>query len=305
MTNKKITLLIVDDQTTNIRVLREMLKIDYTLLVATSGEKALELIETAKELPDLILLDIIMSGIDGYEVCKQLKHSERANCIPVIFITSKSSENDEIRGFEVGAVDYITKPFSAPIVKARLKTHLELKELREHFEKISMKDHLTGISNRMHFDQTLEKEWKRMQRDNLPLSLIMCDVDFFKKYNDYYGHQAGDACLQRIASMIDSNAKRPADLAARYGGEEFAVILPDTNSEGALKIAENIRCEIQRDKIPHAESTVSSFVSISLGIATVVPSQEGTMEQLINLADMALYRAKKNGRNRVESTKCH
>lgn len=300
MTNKKKTLLIVDDQTTNIKVLREMLKADYTLLVATSGEKALELIATAKELPDLILLDIIMPGIDGYDVCKQLKQSERAHYIPVIFITSKSSENDEIRGFEAGAVDYITKPFSAPIVKARLKTHLELKELREHFVKISMRDYLTGISNRMHFDQTLAQEWKRMQRDNLPLSLIICDVDFFKNYNDHYGHLAGDGCLQRIAGIIAINPKRPADLAARYGGEEFAVILPDTNSEGAVKIAENIRVEIQKAQIPHAESTVSPYVSLSFGIATVFPSQEGTLEELIHSADVALYRAKNNGRNRVE-----
>lgn len=142
MTNKKQTLLIVDDQATNIKVLREILKLDYTILVAKSGEKALELVEAAEELPDLILLDIIMSGIDGYEVCKQLKHSERSHHISVIFITSQSSENDEIRGFEVGAVDYITKPFSAPIVKARIKTHLEIKELREHFVKISEKTFL-------------------------------------------------------------------------------------------------------------------------------------------------------------------
>ncbi len=300
MTHKKQTLLIVEDQKTNIKILREMLKVDYTLLVVTSGENALEFIDAVQELPDLILLDIIMAGIDGYEVCKRLKQKERSNLIPVIFITSQSSEENEIRGFEVGAVDYITKPFSAPVVKARIKTHLELKELREHFVKMSTRDYLTGIRNRMDFDQTLEKEWKRMKRVNLPLSLIICDVDFFKKYNDQYGHLAGDACLQRVAAVIEANAKRPADVAARYGGEEFAVILPDTHFVGAFKIAEDIRLKMLEEEIPHAESLVSCFVSLSLGIATVFPSKERTLEQLINFADEALYKAKHNGRNRVE-----
>ncbi|MBF0376698.1 MAG: diguanylate cyclase [Desulfamplus sp.] len=300
MTEHKLTLLVIDDEASNIKVLREVLKSDYKVYAATSAEKALQLISSSEKLPDLILLDIIMPGIDGYELCKKLKADQQTKSIPIIFITSKTTEQDEIKGFEAGAVDYVTKPFSTPIVKARVKTHLELKAMREHFEKLSMRDSLTGISNRMHFDHKLIQEWKRMQRDNLPLSLIMCDVDFFKKYNDHYGHQAGDRCLQRVASIIDINSKRPADLAARYGGEEFAVILPDTNAVGALEVAEKIRSEVQRYEIPHAESTVSPFVSLSLGVSTVIPSQEVTPEELIASADAALYKAKENGRNRVE-----
>ncbi|MBF0234701.1 MAG: diguanylate cyclase [Desulfamplus sp.] len=300
MGDKKQTILVVDDEVINAKVLREFLKSDYTILVTTSGEDALEILESTESIPDLILLDIIMPGMNGYELCKKLKANQQTKFIPIIFITSKSTEKDEIKGFEVGAVDYITKPFSAPIVKARVKTHLELKALREHFEKLSLRDCLTGIANRMHFDQKLLQEWKIMQREKLPLSLILCDVDYFKKYNDHYGHQAGDSCLQRVAFIIHINAKRPADLASRFGGEEFAVILPNTDTQGALMTAENIRSEVQRYEIPHAESAVSPFVSISLGVATIIPIQPFSPEKLTALADAALYKAKRNGRNRVE-----
>jgi len=299
MAEKRQTLLIVDDEPTNIRVLRELLKADYTVLAAANGEKALQIVES-DDLPDLVLLDIILPGIDGYDVCKKLKADERYKFIPVIFITSQSTEQDEVKGFNAGAVDYITKPFSAPVVKARVKTHLEVKELRGHFKKLSLRDGLTGISNRACFDNCLEQEWKRMQREKAPLSLIFCDVDFFKKYNDYYGHQEGDKCLREVASIIKINANRPADLVARYGGEEFTVILPNTDSEGAVEVAENIRLAIQKREIPHAASTVSKFVSLSLGVATVIPSHEITQKQFIVSADSALYKAKQNGRNRIE-----
>ncbi len=300
MEEKKYQILIVDDDRGNINVLGSMLAYFYEIIVAMNGEQALQLIASNPEI-DLVLLDINMPGIDGFEVCKKIKSNPISQDIPVIFITANSNEESEKKGLLIGAVDYITKPFSQPIVQLRVKNHLELKRQRDLLAYISRTDGLTNIANRRYFDEFLEKEWLRALRDKNTLSLIMLDIDFFKQFNDLYGHTEGDACLQKVAKTIQNSLERPADLASRYGGEEFACILPSTQLVGACYIAETIRKNILGLKIPHRLSLVESFVSVSIGIGAVIPEQPGDSLSLIKVADKMLYFAKENGRNRVVS----
>lgn len=297
----KQKILITDDIPANITVLGEVLREEYEIIIATNGEKALE-IAASEDSPDLILLDIMMPGMDGYEVCRRLKEDEKTIGIPVIFITAKNEIDDETRGLDLGAVDYITKPFQIPIVKARVRTHLELKRKNDILENIAALDGLTGIPNRRQFDETVQREWLRCLRQGVPLSLIMMDIDFFKKYNDAYGHTAGDECLRRVALALKSSVRRAADLMARYGGEEFAAILPDTHSEGAAFVAERIRSSVESEGIPHEYSEVADHVTLSVGAATKIPQMDSTASEIIEAADRMLYEAKDGGRNSVRST---
>jgi diguanylate cyclase (GGDEF)-like protein len=209
------------------------------------------------------------------------------------------SEN-EARGFELGAVDYITKPFNITLVRARVKNHLTLKQYRDDLENMSMKDGLTGINNRRSFDEALEREWHRMLRVHKPISMIMIDIDHFKLFNDFYGHPAGDECLKKVAHSLQEALKRPSDILARYGGEEFACILPDTSLEGANMLAEGFQESILSLKIRNEKSLVSEFVTLSIGVATIVPTAEDQPAKLIKMADDLLYEAKKAGRNRIK-----
>ncbi|BAQ63404.1 diguanylate cyclase domain-containing protein [Geminocystis sp. NIES-3709] len=450
------SILIVDDQPANLRVLSKMLESkNYKVKKAPDGESAI--IAAQSNPPDLILLDILMPNMDGYEVCEKLKSDTKTKDIPVIFISALSDVFDKIKAFEVGGIDYITKPFQEEEVLARITSQLTIqtqrkllekerellekeqdnlrKEIRQrkeaeailyqsralissilnasldgiaaleavrdpktgeiedfrcivvnpvtaqifnsqpenltgklvfkkfinkvkpqlfssfikvvetgksleqdirynykntqkwfHFiavklgdgfsvtvrditvrKKLELKlsklatiDGLTGVYNRHFFDNTLAQEWQRCDRGNEPLSLILCDVDYFKPYNDIYGHQAGDKCLIKVAQIMDNIVKRSSDFLARYGGEEFAIILPNTPLEGAINIAEQIRKEIQDLKIPHKHSEISDYVTLSLGIASVIPSSQNSIESLIKMADNALYQAKENGRNQVK-----
>ena len=296
----KQTILIVDDVPTNIKVLGDTLKKEFAVRFATDGLKAIEIAQSSSP-PDIILLDIMMPGMDGYEVCRRLKASEQTQHIPVIFITAMGQEADETKGLELGAVDYITKPFSLPVVRIRVKTHLELKRHRDMLERLSMLDPLTGIPNRRRFDETFELEWKRAERDASFLALIMIDIDFFKKFNDQYGHQIGDECLIQVAQSLVNSVHRPGDCVARYGGEEFACILPGTDIHGALRVAENMRDEVAELQIPHDQSSVAPYVTISLGAASILPARMNWPEKLLTGADHALYHAKDEGRNRVKT----
>ncbi len=295
---KKQSILIVDDMPINIQVLAGTLKTAYPLKIATNGKKALE-IALSEDPPDLILLDIMMPEMDGYEVIRQLKRNNRTKSIPVIFITAMAEVEDETKGLAMGAVDYIVKPFQLPIVKARIKTHLALKYKSDLLEKLASVDGLTGIPNRRMFDEVLEKEWRRAMRESGPLSLVMIDIDYFKPYNDNYGHASGDECLSRVARALHESLNRAADLICRYGGEEFAAILPGTDAEGAAAIAEKIRLNIEALNIPHCRSDAADHITISLGAATVIPSAEYSIKDLIEHADKMLYEAKDKGRNRV------
>lgn len=298
MADLRPKILVVDDIPSNVHVLSRILKDDYDIYFATDGEKALDLVQA--RMPDLVLLDIMMPGMDGFEVCRRIKADPAIHDIPVIFISAKSEVEDETRGLEVGAIDFITKPISPPIVKARVRNHLLLKRQTDLLRSLSFLDGLTGIANRRRFDDAMVREWRRCARSNLPLSLIILDVDHFKAYNDHYGHQAGDECLRMLAELLSDRAKRPSDLVARYGGEEFVCLLPETDGPGAVRVAEGFRTGVAECRIPHAQSSVIPYVTISLGVATVIPSADGSPEQLAEMADQLLYRAKRAGRNRVQ-----
>jgi diguanylate cyclase (GGDEF)-like protein len=292
------TLLIVDDAKENIHILAELLGRDFIIRAATSGEKALDIAFSGNP-PDLILLDVMMPEMDGYEVCRRLKRSDQTKAIPVIFITVKVSEEDEIYGFTLGAVDYISKPFSEVVVRARVGMHAELKRHRDYLESISHMDDLTGIANRRKFNEFLDYAWSFAEREQLPISMIMADIDHFKQYNDHYGHQQGDACLVRIAQALNDVVVRETDIFARYGGEEFACILTNTGMEGAWIIAENLRLKTMSLRIPQSYPSDGCSVSISLGVATMTPDRSTTCQALTKAADDALYRSKESGRNKV------
>lgn len=298
--HRKRTVMIVDDAPENIQLVGQELAAHYDLLVATNGEDALAL-AFSEDPPDLIRLDIVMPGMDGYEVCKRLKGEEATRHIPVIFLTAKSNEADEEKGLSLGAVDYITKPFSLAIVKARVKNHLELKLRGDMLEAMSARDPLTGIANRGRLDQVLQLEWRRCLRTAHPLSVIMIDIDHFKAYNDSLGHAAGDECIKSVAGALDAAMRRPGDLVARYGGEEFTAVLPDTEPHGAGAVATIIKETVESLGIRHPASPISDWLTISCGVAVVTPSSHLTPEDLLKAADKMLYQAKENGRNRVES----
>jgi diguanylate cyclase (GGDEF)-like protein len=294
--------LVVDDMPENIEVLMELLKTEYKVIGARNGEKALTLARS-KLAPDIILLDINMPGMNGFEVCRILKENEETKDIPVIFITAESEVADQAKGFELGAVDYITKPVVPVIVSMRVKTQLEIKKQKDLLARLSTIDGLTQIANRRRFDDILAREWKRCMRNGNRLSLILMDIDHFKQYNDHYGHQAGDDCLRQVARALEKGCIRETDLVARYGGEEFVAVLPDTDLEGALVVAERIRILISLMGIPHEKSSVSSYVSLSQGVVATVPTGSATIHQFVERADECLYQAKKTGRNRAVSSK--
>tara|TARA_R110001592_G_scaffold67254_16_gene206208 strand:- start:1391 stop:2383 length:993 start_codon:yes stop_codon:yes gene_type:complete len=289
-------LLVVDDQPLIIRVLNEIFKNECQVSMATDSRRVIEICR--KQQPDLILLDIMMPGIDGYTVCRQLKADAMTADIPVIFVSSQQEVENELRGFDVGAVDFITKPVNPVLVYARVRTHIAVKIQRDLLRASALQDGLTGVSNRRRFEETLELNWKQDLREQRELSLIMVDLDYFKRYNDYYGHLEGDQCLIRVAQTIKAVLKRPSDSLSRYGGEEFVCLLPDTNQQGAKKVASNILRSIETLAIPHVESPLASQVSVSLGGATVKPNLAMNRADLIKAADIQLYQAKQQGRGR-------
>jgi diguanylate cyclase (GGDEF)-like protein len=290
-------LLVVDDQPVNIQALYQTFSSDHQVLMATSGPQALDV--CASKHPDLVLLDVEMPGMDGYEVCRRLKADESTRDIPVIFVTAHNDEAAETCGLEAGAVDFIAKPINPAIVRARVKTHLTLKAQSDLLRKWVYIDGLTGVHNRRCFDERLEAEWARAARNGRPLSVVLLDVDFFKRYNDRYGHQAGDECLRRVAATLAASLKRPGDLAARYGGEEFVCLLPDTPLAGAMKIAEDIGQRVHAQQIEHADSSAGPVVTVSLGACCRRAGSPGSAAALLRGADAQLYLAKTQGRHRA------
>lgn len=286
--------LIVDDEPANIQVLAEALP-GFELNFATSAPRALEL--ALEQAPDLILLDVLMPGMDGFDCLRWLKAEPRTQHIPVIFVTAMTELEDEERGFALGAVDYIIKPISPAIVRARVRTHIELKRQRDLLEEHAALDGLTGIANRRRFDQELSRSWHAAQRNGVPLTLMLIDVDQFKRYNDYYGHSPGDECLRRVAGALHGTFSRGEDLAARYGGEEFALLL--AGSSGALQVQRALDA-VHALQIPHARSDSSLFVSVSIGAVTTIATPGASADAALTLADGLLYAAKHGGRDRGE-----
>ena len=294
---KRPRLLVVDDQAANVQALFQAFAADHQVFMATNGDQALSVCMAT--LPDLVLLDVVMPGMDGYEVCERLKVQDATRDIPVIFVTAHNDEEAETRGLDAGAVDFISKPINPRIVRARVKTHLTLKRQADLLREWVYIDGLTGVHNRRYLDERVAVEWGRAQRLGCPLSAVLLDVDFFKRYNDRYGHPAGDDCLRRVAAALKSGLKRPGDLLARYGGEEFACLLPDTDLPGAIMVARHLGQLVQDLNIEHAESSVASIVTVSLGVATRPPDAVRDPAQLLREADAQLYLAKSGGRNRT------
>lgn len=289
MADKPIVL-IVDDVPLNIQLLVDCLKDKYQIKVASDGARCLELIRNKLE-PDLILLDIEMPGMDGYEVCQELKKNSLTQNIPIIFVTANDQEEDEEKGLQLGAVDYITKPIRPLIVAARVNTHITLKQQRDQLLSIAIHDQLTGLYNRHYLFHSVHKKIARSIRHKIPLSLVMMDIDHFKKINDQYGHPVGDIVLQKMAILLKDHC-RQEDTIIRFGGEEFIILFDHTDLDNAhkkiLQLREFIE-QAQPENIP---------VTMSFGVVQL-NSQEDDIDTLINRADKALYCAKESGRNRV------
>jgi diguanylate cyclase (GGDEF)-like protein len=290
-------ILVVDDQIINIHIVHELFKDEYDVIMAINGEQAI--IQCESQNPDIILLDVVMDGMSGHEVCRQLKAKSITQSIPIIFLTSQHNEEDEALGFELGAVDFITKPINKTVVRARIRTHLTLKLQTDWLKSIALIDGLTGVANRRRYDEYLQTQWSQCARDNQPLSILMIDVDYFKRYNDCYGHQKGDEALQQIAQKINSVLRRPSDLVARYGGEEFVCLLPNTNAVGAKKIADQVLNAIRDLNIEHILSGVEDRVTVSIGVSTQIAAANFSAIELNQAADKQLYESKKLGRARV------
>lgn len=297
----KPALLIVDDQPVILQSLYTIFADDYEVFVASNGKQALAFCQV--QLPDLILLDVSMPGMDGYETCQHLQANPLTADIPIIFVTASNQHDDETRGLEAGAVDFISKPVNPSVVKARVRTHIKLKLQSDTLRRLSLTDGLTGVANRRQFDETLLKEWRRCSRSHLPLSLIFIDVDYFKRYNDCYGHQLGDECLKTVAKVLRQGLKRPADLLARYGGEEFVCLLPETPLEGARQTANALEAAVRALALPHAQSDVAAVLTISLGVAAAEAAVGDDPAALLDAADKLLYQAKEAGRAQVKAGK--
>jgi diguanylate cyclase (GGDEF)-like protein len=309
--------LVIEDTVTSAHVVcGQLTNMGLSALHAQSGEIGLEMFK--RERPDLVLLDIIMPGLDGFEVARRIRQLEEdGDWTPIIFLTSRGDDRDLQRAIDVGGDDYLIKPVSGTVLRAKVNAMRRLAQMREsllvltrrlddanrELQRLSSVDGLTGIANRRCFDEKLLCEWRHCSRMSLPLSLLIIDVDSFKPFNDHYGHQLGDECLKAVAQVLQQNTHRSDDMVARYGGEEFGVILPDTMREGALVVAEAMRAGMEARGIGHTWSAAAKVVTISIGVATIIPPRgsEGGINALIKAADDALYQAKEEGRNRVRA----
>lgn len=299
MPKTKDTVLVVDDEPIYVEVLKSFLAPDYNVISATCASQALAILE--RTVPDLVLLDVVMPGMGGYELCRILKLAPSTAHIPVIFVTVLGDIEGETRGFDAGAIDYVTKPFNPVVVRARVRNHVALKRAHDELARLASTDALTGLASRRRFDELLEMVYRQHARSAIPMSLIMIDIDHFKAFNDTYGHSAGDECLRRVGGVLSNSVRRGSDLAARYGGEEFACILPETNDAGALVAARNIHKGIADLGIPHLGSATALCVTASLGVITAVCSSRSNETDLLCKVDKLLYRAKDEGRNRIVS----
>ena len=306
--------LIVDDSATiraGLAAAVRAMKLEPVL--AESGEKALELFRA--EPPGIVLLDVNMGGIDGYETARRMREGNADLWVPIIFLSSNEYDQDLERAIECGGDDYLVKPVSAVVLSAKIralqrldKMHQRVLELskdltaaNQRLETVAQQDGLTGVANRRAFDYRLPLALAHAGRQKESLCVALCDVDHFKAYNDHYGHPAGDECLKQVSAALAQSCKRATDLVARYGGEEFALLLPATPVEGALKVLDAARVELARRAIPHAASQTAGVVTFSAGLASYSPDRDRDVQQLIKRADEALYRAKDLGRNRTIS----
>ncbi len=296
-------ILIVDDVEDNLEILGDLLTFDgYNVKAARSGEAALKLAQESR--PDLILLDILMPGMDGFEVCSRLKADDRTKDIPVIFVSSMTDIDSKVQGFKVGGVDYINKPFQHAEILVRVNTHITMLRLRKHLEeqnaeleRLANTDYLTELYNRRHFFNTAEVEFAEAVRSGNLLSVTLIDLDHFKQVNDTHGHLAGDHVLVHIAHLIRSNC-RAGDVAARYGGEEFAILHPSLDRQNAYRVAERIRKEVEATPFLLEKDEIGMTLSAGV-VDTRIRKDFLHIDDVLSWADIALYRAKNGGRNRV------
>ncbi|MCM0590985.1 MAG: PleD family two-component system response regulator [Gloeotrichia echinulata IR180] len=322
-------ILVADDDKTIRVLLREAMEQEgYRVVEVNDGKQCLDAYETIK--PDIVLLDAVMPVMDGFTCCKHLLQIARNNLIsalatfdiesalgnnvisklwkrtPILMITSLDDEASVDRAFEAGATDYVTKPIHWAVLRQRLRRLLQqaqvykqLEAANQALQHLANVDGLTGLANRRRFDDYLNTQWINLAQEELPLSLMLCDIDFFKFYNDKYGHPAGDVCLQQVGGVLNQNAQKTQDLVARYGGEEFAVIMPNTHAAGAVHVAKGMQAGVRDLQIVHHGSAVSQYVTLSMGVATIIPTWESSPSDLIVAADKALYQAKADGRDRI------
>lgn len=316
-------ILVVDDEPFMQMQIRLYLQREgHQVYLANNGEEALKVYQSCQ--PDLVLLDALMPVMDGFQCCRFLTQGLEKFTLPVLMITGLEDETSVDLAFDAGATDYITKPIHWPVLRQRVKRLLyqtrlqkQLEVANQQLQKLALLDGLTQINNRRAFDLYLEQEWLRCLREEQPLALILADVDFFKCYNDFYGHPTGDSCLQKVAQLLCNSVTRATDIVARYGGEEFAIILPNTSQEGAIVIAKRILANIRSLAIPqiNLETDLNSqnnievsdacraiavdYVTLSLGLAVEIPQPYSSLEQLIEKADQCLFKAKRQGRDRL------
>lgn len=304
-------ILVIEDVKASLLVFRHTLeRLGETVVTAESGYEAIDIF--CRENPDMVLLDVVLPDIDGFEVARRIRRLEKpGDWRPIIFISAQTSDEYLEKGIAAGGDDYIYKPISEVVLRAKVKAMQRILQMRtslvvltrkldtanQELKRLSSRDGLTGMPNRRFFDQSLDQEWRRAQRNNTEITLMMCDIDYFKDYNDTYGHQTGDDCLKQVAQAMSRALERASDMAARYGGEEFAIILPGTGMGGALFVAHRLLNDIRELHLSHSASPIGR-VTISIGIATAIPGSS-SFQELIEAADQALYQAKREGRNRV------
>ncbi|MDD2699469.1 MAG: diguanylate cyclase [Arcobacteraceae bacterium] len=288
------TILVVDDTKTNLNILIELLGDSYDIIAAISGEMALEIIEEEKV--DLILLDIMMPCMDGFEVCAKLKNNPKTKDIPIIFITAKIDEESIEKAYDIGGSDYVTKPFKPKELQARVKRELELIKLQNELQLLASTDPMTNLYNRRYFTKISEHIMDLAIRKDESLSVLMLDIDKFKSINDTYGHQIGDEVIISLANELQEH-QRKSDIVCRFGGEEFVILLPNTLLDGAQILAQKMRQSVEENILKIKDYTLSFTVSI--GVAQIDIKTEKNIEKALNRADKALYKAKNNGRNQV------
>jgi diguanylate cyclase (GGDEF)-like protein len=276
----------------------------YEVVEASNGKECINAYLNYQ--PHIVLIDALMPVMDGFTCCGYLQKLPGGDRTPILMITSLDDKESVDRAFAVGATEYVTKPIHWPVLLQRVRRLLhqfllveQLEAANLELQRLANSDGLTHVANRRRFDKYFDEEWRRHSRTLLPLSLILCDLDFFKIYNDTYGHQAGDECLKLVANLLSGNVKRSGDLVARYGGEEFVILLPNTIGESAFELAERIRENLKQLQIPHTGSKVNEYVTLSLGVASTSPNWEQSKSLLLANADKALYQAKTAGRDRT------